>query len=203
MGNLPGKSEVDVPLSYADYYYLEGLMRLGRSSAIRGLPDGRAGGNGWARSSVNAVIFRQHGLLTHDGTQFAAYYDPEGAVVLARRPPGADEWEMRRTRYRGNVRDAHDAISLGVDGAGCCTSAGASTGTRSTTRGTSPGSLELTDPLSMTGEDEAEVTYPQFYELAGGDLLFVYRDGGSGDGDVDARPMGRVRREVDARSRIR
>lgn len=27
-GNLPGNSEVDVPLSYADYYYVEALMRL-------------------------------------------------------------------------------------------------------------------------------------------------------------------------------
>lgn len=27
-GNFPGKSEVDVPLSYADYYYVEALMRM-------------------------------------------------------------------------------------------------------------------------------------------------------------------------------
>jgi hypothetical protein len=27
VGNMPNDSEVDVPLSYADYYYLEGLMR--------------------------------------------------------------------------------------------------------------------------------------------------------------------------------
>ncbi len=27
-GNLPGASEIDVPLVYADYYYLEGLLRL-------------------------------------------------------------------------------------------------------------------------------------------------------------------------------
>jgi len=27
-GHLPGNSEVDVPLSYADYYYVEALMRL-------------------------------------------------------------------------------------------------------------------------------------------------------------------------------
>ena len=27
-GHFPGKSEVDVPLSYADYYYVEALMRL-------------------------------------------------------------------------------------------------------------------------------------------------------------------------------
>lgn len=28
VGTLPGKSEVDVPLTYADYYYIESLMRL-------------------------------------------------------------------------------------------------------------------------------------------------------------------------------
>lgn len=27
VGNWPGKSEVDVPLSYADYYFLEALLR--------------------------------------------------------------------------------------------------------------------------------------------------------------------------------
>lgn len=27
-GSLPGKSEIDVPLSYADYYYLEALIRF-------------------------------------------------------------------------------------------------------------------------------------------------------------------------------
>jgi unsaturated chondroitin disaccharide hydrolase len=26
-GHKPGKSEIDVPLVYADYYYLEGLLR--------------------------------------------------------------------------------------------------------------------------------------------------------------------------------
>jgi unsaturated chondroitin disaccharide hydrolase len=27
VGHLPGKSEVDVPLTYADYYYVEAVMR--------------------------------------------------------------------------------------------------------------------------------------------------------------------------------
>ena len=30
VGSLPGKSEVDVPLTYADYYYIEALLRLKR-----------------------------------------------------------------------------------------------------------------------------------------------------------------------------
>jgi hypothetical protein len=28
VGNLPGNSEVDVPLSYADYYFLEALAKF-------------------------------------------------------------------------------------------------------------------------------------------------------------------------------
>ena len=27
VGSLPGKSEVDVPLTYADYYFIEALLR--------------------------------------------------------------------------------------------------------------------------------------------------------------------------------
>ena len=27
VGNIPGNSEVDVPLTYADYYYIEALLR--------------------------------------------------------------------------------------------------------------------------------------------------------------------------------
>lgn len=34
----------------------------------------------------------------------------------------------------------------------------------------------------MVGEAEASVTYPQFFRRANGDLLFLYRDGGSGNG---------------------
>lgn len=33
VGSLPGNSEVDVPLTYADYYFIEALMRY------RSLPD--------------------------------------------------------------------------------------------------------------------------------------------------------------------
>jgi len=32
VGNLPGASEIDVPLNYADYYYLEGLLRFSHLS---------------------------------------------------------------------------------------------------------------------------------------------------------------------------
>jgi len=47
-----------------------------------------------------------------------------------------------------------------------------------------PGSLEMGEKLSMTGKVERKVTYPQFYKLSNGDLLFVYRDGSSGNGNI-------------------
>jgi hypothetical protein len=186
VGNLPGRSEVDVPLSYADYYYVEALLRhrqilQGSIESVRLVPIG----TGWAQSSVNAVIFRQHGLVTHDSTQYAAYYDRDGRMVLAQRTLGGTDWQIHRTRYSGNVRDAHNTISFGIDGRGVLhVSWDQHDGPLRYARSTVPGGLELTDPLPMTGEDEQRVTYPQFYDLPNGDLIFLYRDGASGDGDV-------------------
>jgi hypothetical protein len=36
----------------------------------------------------------------------------------------------------------------------------------------------------MVGVDEGSVSYPEFYRTPNGDLLFCYRDGGSGRGDL-------------------
>jgi hypothetical protein len=36
----------------------------------------------------------------------------------------------------------------------------------------------------MTGKKEDKVTYPEFYRLPNGNLLFLYRDGGSGNGNL-------------------
>lgn len=142
-------------------------------------------GPGWARSSVNAVVFRQSPVVTHGEWQFAAYYDADGRMVLARRTLDESDWETRVTRYRGNVRDAHNAISLGVDGEGYLHVSWDHHGQPlNYTRSVEPSGLELADPLPQTGQLESQVTYPGFYHLPDGDLLFLYRDGGSGDGDV-------------------
>lgn len=186
VGSLPGESEVDVPLSYADYYYIEGLLRLrDRSGGAGDDVTVTPVGPGWARSSVNAVIFRQHGLVSRDGVQYAAFYEPEGRVVLARRDIGEDAWETRQTRYTGNVADAHNAISIGVDGDGTLHLAwDQHDSPLRYARSTGPGRMALTEPMAMTGDHEGQVTYPQFYHLPDGDLLFAYRDGSSGRGDV-------------------
>jgi hypothetical protein len=142
-------------------------------------------GLGWARSSVNAVIFRTASLASHDGVQYAAYYDDSAHVVLAKRPIGSETWTVSRTRYTNDVSDAHNAIAIAVDGRGVLHVAWAEHNKPlHYARAVSAGSLELGPPERMTGLREQRVTYPQFYSLANGDLLFVYRDGQSGNGDV-------------------
>ncbi|CAN5428163.1 BNR repeat-containing protein [soil metagenome] len=142
-------------------------------------------GMGWARSSVNTVIFRTSSVVTHGNLQYTAWYDDSARVVLAQRRIDASKWTVRVTPYTNDVTDAHNAIVLAVDGAGVLHVAWAEHARAlHYARGIKPGSLELGPSVAMTGEHEAQVTYPQFYALAHGDLLFVYRDGRSGKGDV-------------------
>ena len=42
----------------------------------------------------------------------------------------------------------------------------------------------MTEELAMTGISENNVTYPEFYLLPNGNLLFMYRDGASGKGNL-------------------
>lgn len=51
-------------------------------------------------------------------------------------------------------------------------------------RSISPGSLDLTEKMPMTGLHEEKVTYPDFYRMPDGDLIFLYRDGASGNGNL-------------------
>lgn len=140
---------------------------------------------GWARNSVNAVIIRTHSVTTHGDTQYVSFYDGEARVTIARRQLGSTEWEVHDTGFTGNVNDAHNAICIGVDGEGFLhLSWDHHNHPLKYRRSTEPGSLDFTDPLSMTGRMENRVTYPEFYNLPGGDLVFTYRWGRSGAGNL-------------------
>ncbi len=142
-------------------------------------------GKGWAKNSVNATIFRHNSLVSHGDSQYAAYYDADGFVVLAKRKLGSDKWQINKTRYKGNAADAHNSISIMVDGDGYLHMSWDHHGhPLRYCRSTDPGSLELTDKMPMTGMKEESVTYPEFYRLPDGDLLFLYRDGSSGNGNL-------------------
>jgi len=142
-------------------------------------------GEGWANNSVNAVIFRKNSLVTWRDTQFVAYYDKDMRVVLGKRRLGENHWTIRQTQHNGNAADAHNSISIMVDGDGYLHMSWDHHGhALRYCRSIAPGSLELTEKMPMTGKVEQSVTYPEFYKLADGNLLFLYRNGASGRGDL-------------------
>lgn len=142
-------------------------------------------GDGWANNSVNAVIFRKNSLVTFRDTQYIAYYDKDRFVVLGKRRSGAPKWQLQQTRYKGNASDAHNTISIMVDGDGYLHIAwDHHNNPLNYCRSIYPGSLELTERLTMTGSNEKKVAYPEFYKMPDGSMLFFYRDGGSGNGNL-------------------
>jgi hypothetical protein len=160
------------------------LLLVGCASHAPAAVSVSAVGQGWAGNSINAVVFRKNSLVSDGATQYIAYYDQDGAVVLGKRRLGTDAWELRRTDYRGNVRDAHNAISIMVDGAGYLHLAwDHHNNSLHYARSVAPGSLELRES-AMAGRDEGSVSYPEFFRLPDGGLLFLYRDGGSGRGNL-------------------
>lgn len=141
--------------------------------------------DGWARNSVNAVVFRKNALVTQGEVQYIAFYDPHARVVLGKRKLGTDAWALKTTAYQGNALDAHNSISIMVDGGGYLHLAwDHHNSALRYARSVSPGALELTGPLAMTGQDERSVSYPEFHRQPDGNLLFFYRDGGSGRGNL-------------------
>lgn len=141
-------------------------------------------GEGWARNSINTVIFRKNALTSDSEHQYAAYYNPDGFVVLAKRKIGSSDWKTYKTQYQGNVRDAHNSISIELNGAGYLHVAWDHHNTKLRYAKTlDPSGLELGPEVAMIGTEENVVSYPEFYR-ANDELFFFYRDGGSGNGNL-------------------
>ena len=142
-------------------------------------------GEGYSATSVNTAVFRANSVVTHGNTQYASYYDPDGYLTLAKRSLGSDKWTVNRTQYKGKVTDGHNVISIAIDGDGILHASFDHHGhPLRYARGTAPGALTLGEMETMTGEGEEDVTYPEFHTLPSGDLLFVYRSGASGRGNM-------------------
>lgn len=140
---------------------------------------------GYCATSINTSIFRKSSIVSNDGFQYVSFYDKRGNVVVGKRKLSGKKWRILITPFVANIRDAHNGISLGIDGAGyihlCFGMHGAKLGY---IRSVKPHSLKFTPHISMDGEEEECVTYPEFHTLSNGDLLFFYRNGVSGNGNM-------------------
>lgn len=142
-------------------------------------------GEGYSQTSVNTAIFRNNSLVTRNNEQYISYYDADGYLVIGKRRLDTEKWDLHRTPYQGKVKDAHNIISIMPDGEGYLHVAFDHHGNKlNYCRSITPHSLNLGEIEPMTGIDEEDVTYPEFYPLSNGDLLFVYRSGVSGRGNL-------------------
>ncbi|WP_411972051.1 BNR repeat-containing protein [Sphingobacterium sp. Lzh-3] len=142
-------------------------------------------GSGWAKNTVNTAVFRKNSLASDRKYQYISYYDDEGYVVLGRRLLSGKTWQLRRTAYTGHAEDAHNVISIMVDKAGYLHVCWDQHDSRLRyARSLHPNSLVLGYEQVMVGRNETQVTYPEFLKLPNGQLLFLYRDGGSGNGNL-------------------
>jgi hypothetical protein len=132
-------------------------------------------------------------LLVERGNQFVAYYDAERRLtVLGRRrgetawtrirPPGVPTAHGRDSNVTG--WDSHNYLRLALDRDGHVHLSGnMHVDPLVYYRTRVPFDVATFERLDrMTGERERHCTYPVFFKDAAGELLFRYRDGGSGNG---------------------
>ncbi|WP_447640390.1 MULTISPECIES: BNR repeat-containing protein [Chitinophagaceae] len=148
---------------------------------VRKLPIDKA----WAGNSVNVTVFRKNSVVSWRQHQYAAFYDQNGYVKIAKRNWNDKKWSIFTTDLKGDVRDAHKVISMVVDGDGymhLCWNEHNSP--LHYVKSVQPEMVQFGPEIQMTGINETKVTYPEFYRLSDGNLLFFYRDGGSGNGNM-------------------
>ncbi|MFT9008601.1 MAG: BNR repeat-containing protein [Bifidobacterium sp.] len=147
-------------------------------------------GSAWASNSVNDTSFRQSSVITAKNSQgeeiqTTAYYDQTGRIILARRSIESTDWKLYATQYSGNVTDAHNVVSLGIDGKGFLHVAwGMHGAAMQYAESTTAWGVTLGAKKSVTGKNEGAVTYPQFYTQSNGNMFLLYRNGSSGNGNL-------------------
>jgi len=114
---------------------------------------------------------------------FAGYYDVERWLTVARIDLRSGRIERRRLDARFGGWDSHLTVQLALDGqGGLHIAANMHASPLTYFRASDRDNLQGLARSTMVGSDERRVTYPTFLSLADGLLVFLYRDGVSGDG---------------------
>lgn len=137
-------------------------------------------GDAWAGNTINTVIFRHHGILSHDNIQYTAFYVDTHTLRLVQRDLVSDTLKTFDLPGEYNLRDAHNSISMGIDRKGHLHISYDHHATQLRyRRSINPADISAwTEELPMTGAHEEKVTYPTFIlPHHGFPLTFLYRDG--------------------------
>lgn len=151
---------------------------------------------------INGSPFQQEVLLTHEGYQFASWYsnNADQDIFLSRRALGGTTWETIDTGYDMEIGNqdwnSHNVISLGISGDGRVhlsydhhvdplryLTSEPGFAASSSQVWSQAGFQPERSSLNSGGATIPRITYPRFTNV-GDDLVFTYRDFGSGSGDV-------------------
>lgn len=163
-------------------------MTMGLAVSVMMLADGAEAGE-WAVERTIRVddVWSGHpvgfAFATRDGRQFVGYYDAQRRMVLAQRDLDRDTWDRLVTNERVGW-DSHNVIRMAFDREGYIhVSANMHCVRLNYWRTEKPLDVTTLKPVHrMVGKNERSCTYPQFFHLPDGRLLFMYREGGSGNG---------------------
>ncbi len=123
-------------------------------------------------------------LLTHGSRQFVAFYDADRQMTLGVRTRDSSDWQFARLPEKLGW-DSHNYVTMAIDRGGFLHVSGNMHGDPLVYfRSRKPFDIHSMERIpAMVGERESRLTYPVFMEGPGNELIFTYRDGGSGKGD--------------------
>ena len=153
---------------------------------------------------INGMSFQQDGIVSYNGYQYAAYWNTNGYLTLARRSyskSGASfgNWQELTFNYqitKFNNPDSHNTISIGISkGDGVLHLAFDTHAVENNYMMSTVGFLN--DPSKFTVSNfygsyksdylgtygstwQRMITYPRFLSLLNGDMIFEFRQGNSG-----------------------
>ena len=134
-------------------------------------------------------------LFTHNYRQYIAYYNAERHMVVGQRDLTQDQYTLykipphQRESKEGTSTvlgwDSHNYLTIGIDKDGYIHLSGNMHVNGLTYfRSQRPHDITtLVQVNEMVGSEEKRCTYPKFMKTADGELIFHYRDGGSGNGN--------------------
>jgi hypothetical protein len=122
-------------------------------------------------------------LLTWQNRQFVAFYDSDRALTVGDRTLGETTWKLVRLPTAVGW-DSHNDIVMAIDDDGFIHVAGNMHSSPLIYFRTSAAlDIDTFQQLPMVSMNEASCTYPQFFRSPSGQLVFMYRDGSSGNGN--------------------
>jgi hypothetical protein len=134
-------------------------------------------------------------LYTQGDRQYIAYYNANRNTVVGQRNLDEDKFELHllrptsRETARGTSTvvgwDSHNYLTLGIDKAGYIHLSGnVHVNPLTYFRSSKPSDISTLEQIfEMVGTEEKRTTYPHFMLTKENELLYHYRDGGSGNGN--------------------